>query len=179
MKKYREKKCKCPSLHGLFHRHKHFEMIEHATKIIFYDMAYFIPRQKCVCKASWIRWQGEYVNKSLWQLYRHFHNIQAINHEINYVSWKFVAFYNISAMKQTVHAVMNRLLALRESGVKGFVVADEFNVLCWGEARAIWDVGHYGKSLYLQNSESSNCICVFHYSSVICRLRRASNIYIL
>ena len=25
-----------------------------------------------------------------------------------------------------------------------------------GEARAIWDVGHYGKSLYLQNSESSN-----------------------
>ena len=31
-----------------------------------------------------------------------------------------------------------------------------------GEARAIWDVGHYGKSLYLQNSESSNCICVFH-----------------
>ena len=48
-----------------------------------------------------------------------------------------------------------------------------------GEARAIWDVGHYGKSLYLQNSESSNCICVFHYSSVICRLRRVSNIYIL
>ena len=48
-----------------------------------------------------------------------------------------------------------------------------------GEARAIWDAGHYGKSLYLQNSESSNCICVFHYSSVICRLRRASNIYIL
>ena len=48
-----------------------------------------------------------------------------------------------------------------------------------GEARAIWDVGHYGKSLYLQNSESSNYICVFHYSSVICRLRRASNIYIL
>ena len=48
-----------------------------------------------------------------------------------------------------------------------------------GEARAIWDVGHYGKSLYLQNSESSNCICVFHYSSVICRSRRASNIYIL
>ena len=48
-----------------------------------------------------------------------------------------------------------------------------------GEARAIWDVGHYGKSLYLQNSESFNCICVFHYSSVICRLRRASNIYIL
>ena len=48
-----------------------------------------------------------------------------------------------------------------------------------GEARAIWDVGHYGKSLYLHNSESSNCICVFHYSSVICRLRRASNIYIL
>ena len=25
-----------------------------------------------------------------------------------------------------------------------------------GEARAIWDVGHYGKSLCLQNSESSN-----------------------
>ena len=48
-----------------------------------------------------------------------------------------------------------------------------------GEARAIWDVGHYGKSLYLQKSESSNSICVFHYSSVICRLRRASNIYIL
>ena len=23
---------------------------------------------------------------------------------------------------------------------------------------AIWDVGHYGKSLYLQNSESSNCM---------------------
>ena len=41
-----------------------------------------------------------------------------------------------------------------------------------GEARAIWDVGHYGKSLYLQNSESSNCICMFHYSSVICRLCR-------
>ena len=36
-----------------------------------------------------------------------------------------------------------------------------FNI---GEARAIWDVGHYGKSLYLQNSESSNCICVFHYT---------------
>ena len=33
-------------------------------------------------------------------------------------------------MKQTVHGVMNRLLALRESGVKGFVVADDFNVLC-------------------------------------------------
>ena len=48
-----------------------------------------------------------------------------------------------------------------------------------GEARAIWDVGHYGKSLNLQKSESSNYICVFHYSSVICRLRRASNIYIL
>ena len=48
-----------------------------------------------------------------------------------------------------------------------------------GEARAIWDVWHYGKSLYLQNSESSNCSCVFHYSSVICRLRRASNIYIV
>ena len=29
-----------------------------------------------------------------------------------------------------------------------------------GEARAIWDVGHYGKSLNLQNSESSNCMCV-------------------
>ena len=53
------------------------------------------------------------------------------------------------------------------------------HVLGVGEARAIWDVGHYGKSLYLQNSESSNCICVLHYSSVICRLRRASNIYIL
>ena len=48
-----------------------------------------------------------------------------------------------------------------------------------GEARAIWDVGHYGKSLYLQNSESSNCMCMFHYSTVIWRLRRASNIYIL
>ena len=48
-----------------------------------------------------------------------------------------------------------------------------------GEARGVWDVGHYGKSLYLQNSESSNCMCVFHYSSVTCRLRRASNIYIL
>ena len=53
------------------------------------------------------------------------------------------------------------------------------STLLVGEARAIWDVGHYGKSLFQQNSESSNCICVFHYSSVICRLRRASNIYIL
>ena len=34
---------------------------------------------------------------------------------------------------------------------------DHNNVVV-GEARAIRDVGHYGKSLYLQNSESSNCM---------------------
>ena len=30
------------------------------------------------------------------------------------------------------------------------------------EFKSNLDVGHYGKSLYLKNSESSNCICVFH-----------------
>ena len=32
--KYREKKYKCAALHGLFHRNKHFGMMEHATKTI-------------------------------------------------------------------------------------------------------------------------------------------------
>ena len=41
--KYREKKCKCVALHGLFHRNKHFGMMEHATKTMFYDIIFFIP----------------------------------------------------------------------------------------------------------------------------------------
>ena len=84
----------------------------------------------------------------------------------------------INALKFAIRVNNDRFLGNNKRNKAGECI-DQKDFTCVGEARAIWDVGHYGTSLYLQNSESSNCMCVFHYSSVIWRLRRASNIYIL